>query len=441
MNSLRTLLRPRQPVPAEYRSTFFHLYLDITWFGVLSGSSMAYIAIYAARLGGDGQQIGLINAAPAIVNLLFALPAGRWLAQRKTGSAVFWTSIYYRIFYLLWVPLPWLFASQSQIWAIIATTLLMSIPGTALSVGFNALFAEAVPPEWRGYVAGVRNAAFAVTTTLTSLLSGYLLVSLHFPVGYQVVFALGFLGAMMSSFHLWSVYRHTDSGQAGHGNGPPEALSAPGGLPISNKRARVRFLNAEMLRFAVLKGPFGRLVMLLFFFHLAQYFPVAVFTIYLVDALHFSDQMIGIGSAVFYAVVFIGSTQLARWSSRYGNRVVTGVGATLMAFYPALLAITHGVGLFVVTSAVGGLAWSLAGGALYNYLLENVPPHDRPAHLAWYNLALNAAILIGSLVGPFVAGLTGLSISLFLFAVIRLFAGASILRWGRSTLPDEGSTS
>jgi len=30
------------------------------WFGVLSGSSMAFLAIYAARLGASGFEIGML---------------------------------------------------------------------------------------------------------------------------------------------------------------------------------------------------------------------------------------------------------------------------------------------------------------------------------------------------------------------------------------------
>ena len=40
-------------LPAEHRANFIHLYLDIAWFGVLSGSSIAFAAIYATRLGAN----------------------------------------------------------------------------------------------------------------------------------------------------------------------------------------------------------------------------------------------------------------------------------------------------------------------------------------------------------------------------------------------------
>ncbi|MCB0222405.1 MAG: MFS transporter, partial [Anaerolineae bacterium] len=197
--------RSARAVPRQYHTNFHHLYLDIAWFGLLNGSAIAFVAVYAARLGATPLQLGLITAGPAMVNLAFTLPAGRWLEGRALGKAVFWTSVFNRMFYLLWAFLPIFLLPQGQIWMLIGLTLLMSIPGTALAVGFNALFAEAVPLEWRGHVAGIRNALLAVSLILTSLLCGLILNYLPFPLGYQVVFALGFLGAALSSFHLWFV--------------------------------------------------------------------------------------------------------------------------------------------------------------------------------------------------------------------------------------------
>ena len=192
-----SLRRQRPPVPAALRSNFKHLYWDIAWFGVLSGSAIAFLTVYAARLGGDVFQIGLITAGPAVVNLVTTLPSGRWLETRPIGPAVFWSAAFHRLFYLLWIIIPWLLLPKTEIWAYILVTLVMSIPGTVLAVGFNALFADAVPAEWRPHVTGVRNAVLSVAFIITSLASGLILEALPFPLGYQVVFAIGALGALM----------------------------------------------------------------------------------------------------------------------------------------------------------------------------------------------------------------------------------------------------
>ena len=66
-------------LPAEHRGNFIHLYLDIAWFGLLNGSAISFAAIYATRLGANSLQIGLLSASPAIISLIFTLPAGQWL--------------------------------------------------------------------------------------------------------------------------------------------------------------------------------------------------------------------------------------------------------------------------------------------------------------------------------------------------------------------------
>jgi predicted MFS family arabinose efflux permease len=101
-----------------------------------------------------------------------------------------------------------------------------------------------------------------------------------------------------------------------------------------------------------------------------------------------------------------------------------------MSSYPLLTALTHDLSLYLITAAVGGLAWSLAGGGLGNYLLERIPEDDRPAHLAWYHLALYAAILLGSLAGPFLADWSTISLTLIFAAVMRFIAALALWRWG-----------
>lgn len=415
-----TRLFHQSEIPREYRSNFLHLYLDIGWFGILSGSAINFLAIYAARLGASALQIGMIGAASAVVNLMIAIPAGRWVEKRNTGLAVFWSSVFYRLGYALWIPLPWLFNAHGQIWAIIILTFLMAIPLTPLGVGFNALFAEAVPNEYRAHVAGMRNVVLSIAFMLSSLVSGYILKSVAFPAGYQIVFGIGFLGAAMSSLHLFYV-RPLKKDCAPL---PPDPLPVPVKDSVSPRGL------VSSLRLDILRGPFRKVLVVMLFFHLSHYIVSPIYPLYNVNVLHLNDDHIGIGTALFYLTVLIGSTWLNRLVGRMGHRRVTGWGMIGMAMYPFILGLSHQVWHFYVVSLIGGFTWGLAGGAYANYLLERIPDHDRPAHLAWYNIALNAAILASSFAGPFVADSLGLVYALMLFALIRVAAGYIVLRWG-----------
>jgi len=195
-------------------------------------------------------------------------------------------------------------------------------------------------------------------------------------------------------------------------------------------RFLTRARGLRLLRRDILRGPFGAVLATLFAFHLAQYSTVPLFSLYWVRQLHLSDEQIGLGTALFWAMVLLGSTQFAALTQRLGHRRMVVFGGMLISLYPALMALSREFGLFMLASAVGGLGWSLFGGALTNYLLDRTPADDRPAHLAWYNLVLNASILLGSLIGPFIADRTGLGAALALLALARALGALAIQRWG-----------
>lgn len=407
-------------VPLEFRNNFHHLYFDIAWFGVLSGSAVNFLNIYAARLGATGFQIGLIGAATAVVNLFLAIPAGRWLEKRNTNKAIFWTSVFYRAGFPLFIFLPALFGEAQQIVAIILISFIMAIPLTPLGVGFNALFAEAVPNEYRAHVAGIRNVMFALMFMITSVVSGTILDRVPFPFGYQIIFAIGAFGAAMSSYHIYFV-RPVQADSTPRPSQPTLDSDAQTSSPRS---------ASSTLRLDVWKTHFKNVLLTLFAFHFAQYLAVPIFPIYNVRILQLSDDHIGIGTACFYFTVLIGSTQLRRFAHRMGNKNLTGWSVALMAAYPFLLSMSSEVWHFYGISLIGGLSFAMVSGSYANYMLEHIPADDRPSHLAWYNVILNAAILIGSLTGPVIADQLGLFSTLMLIAALRFLSGLSILKWG-----------
>lgn len=407
-------------IPQKYQSNFIHLYLDIAWFGVLSGSAINFLNIYATRLGASALQIGLIGAMSAIVNLFLAIPAGRWIEKRHTGRAVFRSSVLFRVGYFLWIPLPWLFNEQGQILALIVLAFLMAIPYTPLGVGFNALFAEAVPERHRAHVASIRNITFAIAYMATSLASGYILENVIFPLGYQIIFGIGAFGAAMSSLHLYFVRPL----QTEYTTTPP----APQAAPIPQTRSPRSI--SSLLRLDIWSSPFRNVLLALLAFHLTHFLTNPVFPLYNVRVLHLNDDHIGIGTALYYLTMLIGSLRFSRIAHRLGHKKVTGFGVASMAIYPLLLAFAHEVWQYYAISLLGGFTWAWVNGAYANYMLERIPPADRPSHLAWYTIILNFSLLASSLLAPLVVGQIGLAAALILFGILRILAGLGILRWG-----------
>ncbi len=313
-----------------------------------------------------------------------------------------------------------------QVWVIILTTLIMSIPGTAMVVGFNSMFGELVPIEWRGHVAGIRNALIALIATIITLLSGWILDVVPFPTGYQIVFTIGVIGAAFSSLHLLYLARLVGNTPASTSEADQPRLAARR-RPAEEIRA-FYLRGVESLRLDAMKGHFSRIMGLLFGWHLTQYMTIPIITPFIVNELGMSNQMIGLAGGLFNVTMFLGSLQLNRATTTFGNKKLTGGGIVGLSAFPLLTAL--GPAGYLLSNIIGGFAWAMAGGALYNYLLEHIPAHDRPAHMAWYTLVSNAAILIGSLSGPLIAGEFGYIPALLIFGVGRLIAGVAILLWG-----------
>lgn len=412
---------PVPPAPQDFR----HLYADIFWYGLLAGSAVAFLSIYAARIGATSFQIGLLSAGPAIVNLMFSLPAGRWLEGRSTIRLTFLSSVWHRAAYVAFVLLPVLLPAATQAWVLPLVVVLMSIPGTLLAIGFNAMFADVVPPEARAMVVGRRSMLFAVSATLTALLAGVVLDNVVFPLNYQIVFLAGVVGAALSSYHLGRI----------RGSGQPllqgrdttgDAQRTPG----ARTRAVVRGQGRPLVRLDLLRGPFGLFLLAYLAFYVAQNVPIPLFPVFWVNTLHLSDGAISLNSALFNVTLLLGSSFLARISARLGHRRVQFVGALLYGTYPLLNGLAQNVALVSVASILGGAIWALTSGGMVNRLMERVPEDDRPAHMALQNLVLNLGVLIGALLGPAMSNWIGLREALIAAGLLRGAAALLLRRWG-----------
>jgi MFS family permease len=184
------------------------------------------------------------------------------------------------------------------------------------------------------------------------------------------------------------------------------------------------------LRLDILKGPFRITFLLMLLFHFVQFIGIPIFPVYTVNDLQLTDQVISLGMAMFYATVFLGSTLVARLTEKLGNKKLFGIAICFFCLFPGLLIFSSTVERYLITNAIGGLVWALVGGVIYNYVLEKSPQGDLPAYIAWYTIAANLGMLLGSLGGPWLAAMTSLVAVLVICAVLRFLAGLAILRWG-----------
>jgi MFS family permease len=301
------------------------------------------------------------------------------------------------------------------VWAFLANALLMNIPGAMTGILGPAFLGESIPPDWRAYTIGMRNAALAAVTMIVSLVCGQILGRAAFPTGYQIVFLIGFLGAGLSIVHLARIHTYTSLGLVG------KELVADLKPPKD---------PGNRLRFEVLSGPFGRVLGLIFFCQFALNLAASLVPVYQVRVLNLSDGTISVGNAVFWIVYFFSSILTGRLASRVSQKTITGLGIALAAAGLVIFALSFNPWIYFFNQMVGGFGWGLLNSGQVNYILAKIPASDRPAYLTWFNLAGNLALLIGSLLGPVVAGWTGLMVALMIVAGFRLASSVALQKWG-----------
>lgn len=423
---------------SRQRHNFKHLYLDVMWWGVLAGSTIAFISVYLARLGASAFQLALLAAGPALINLGFALPAGHWMKGRNLLRTTLVSSVFFRFGYLLLIFLPWVFVSAVQIWVVILIYLLAAFPGAVLAISFNALFAELVDVDYRPMVVGRRNAILSASLILTSLVVGVLLDHLPYPLNYQLVFGLGALGAGLSSSHL---FRLKPDGMLPAGDRPirstlPLRDTAAYGMFRSGDVFRrggglryiTRFANGKWLRLDLVRGPFGLFLLAYLAFYTAQYLPTSLFPIYFVNDLMLADGVISLGTALFYFSVLVISFRLPLFERKWGKVKILAVGVIAYAVFPLLVSVWGTAFGVLLAHVLGGLAWGFAGTSTLNHLMEVVPADDRPAHMALNHITMNLGILLGSFLGPVLGQLVGVRLAIFLAGVFRVVAGGMVVR-------------
>lgn len=419
------------------RHNFRHLYHDIGWWGLFVGSTLAFIVVYATRLGATTFEVGLFSSGVAVISLLVSIPAGHWLEGRPLLPAVATLAICHRIWFAFLIPLPWVFAGagHQQVAGLLGIYFLAAFFGITLAIGFNAAFAEVVPHDWRKVVVGRRMAIHAIVICLSSLTSGQLLDRIQFPLNYQLVFTIGAIGALMSCYHLTQLKSPTES---------PARLGQPindfahfraslFGMPQRlgfGLRFLTRSSGKPLLRWDLVRGPFGAFLAVYLVLHFALFFSIPLYPILAVRELKLSDSVISIGPILTYSMVSLISLLAGRYN-RIDDRKLMIISAVMYGLQPLCLMLARGADSFywLGALAVGGGA-ALLGIALTSRLMARAPADDRPAHMALYNLAIYIGVLLGSLIGPWVSEWIGVRPALGLAGIMTLLCIGLIRRWG-----------
>jgi len=84
-----------------------NLYAETTWFGLINGLATTFVSVFALRMGATTAQVGWLAALPALVNILWLIPAARMIErQRRRLPLILWSGLLQRLGYLQRVTTP-----------------------------------------------------------------------------------------------------------------------------------------------------------------------------------------------------------------------------------------------------------------------------------------------------------------------------------------------
>ena len=401
--SLLALNRPPDQAltPAQVESNIRHLVGDIAWFGFVWGSLIAFLQVYTVRLGASGLLVSAITYGPALVAIFWQIPAGRLMVRSgKRMSWVIGSGLVYRAVFLTIALLPFLL-DRGVAQATALVWVLSAFASSFSNVSFLSMMADAVPPDRLQQLVGWRIAAFGLTSTITTLLAGPLLRWLPFPLNYQVLFLLGFLGSMVSWWHVHQV-RVPDR--------PPQSGTQP---------AFWRELG-EMLRFP----GYMRFLIAIFALQMALGMIGPLLPLYWVRSLDTTDQQVSLILSTATAVMVVGSLSMRRLVRRIGRERALAMGALGYALYPLLTALTTSVWWLIPWAAISGFFTAAITVNVFDNLVSVTPEADRTNYMSVYNTVQNSALFVGPVIAGVIAeSAGGPGLGLKVAAGVALIAG------------------
>jgi len=369
-----------------------HFTIDTALQGLMMGGIFGFISVFAVRLGASNFMVSLLTSLPALVMAVSSIPAGRIVERQR--DLVRYTNrvrISHRAFFLLIAILPF-FVDKGLVEIIVLIWAIKSIPATLLESSWMAVVAEVIPPERRARVNGMRWAILSVVTAISTATFGYVLDRLPFPLNYQIVFFVSFVGGM-AGIYFFGQLRIPE-------NIPPERKKAGENIaPQRRARAYLHAMNVpNFVRYEI-----GATVL-----RFGVNLPSALYTIYWIRNLGASDLWIGWQATVGKLALIVGYIVWGRLISRKGYRAPLLICATLLGLYPVLTGLAPDQLWLPIIAIVQGFFTTGVDIAFFDTLLAVSPTERRPSFIALNTMLASLTIFVAPLVGNFLADWVGI---------------------------------
>lgn len=407
---VRRLVRPpvwwlqSQRLSVEDQNIFY-LTVDTALQGVMMGGIFSFLSVFLVRLGATKLQTSLLTSLPAIVMVLSSIPGGAFVQRhRDLVKLTNVVRIFHRGAILLAALLPFVFR-QYLIELMIALWTVKAVSNALLESAWMAVVAEAIPPQRRASVNGMRWTVMSLVTAAASALFGYLLEQLAFPLNYQVVFVISFLGGAAGMF-FWGKIRL------------PESVQVPEHRPASvpwRERIRSYWRSLQVPAFV-------RYELTVNVLRIGLNLSVALYSIYWIRELNASDLWIGWRATANQLALIVGYSLWGRVVSRRGHFIPLLVCTAGAGLTPVLTAFIPGPLWLPVVAVIEGIFLTGINLSIFDTLLDVCPADRRPSFFAVNTMLASLMIFLGPIVGSFLADGVGIRGVFFITAGVHVVA-------------------
>ena len=380
---------------------------EVAWAGVAGGIVASFLAIFAIRLGATPFEVGLLTTGPAIAGILFPLPAARLVRGLWGKPIVIIPLALYRMLFAVVVIIPVL-PAPSRVALLVGSVAALSIALAFFNTAFVPMLAKVLPLEVRARTIAARGTLVGLTSTLAVLLAGKILDLLPYPLNFQVIFALAFIAAQISTALVARLHIPDQLDEPP----PPMGASAGSGGPLPGPCPAAFWRHA------------GAAVV----FILGLYLPIAFYPLVLVNRLHATNGWIGaLAMAGGLAAVAL-SPLWGRACARFGNRAVLVASGLAYALAPLGASVAPSLLLYAPVAVAQAGLFAIVNQGLLQCLYDVLPGGRQTRYVALYSVVANVAVAGAPPLGTYLLGTIGMDSAFRLSAGFLLLGGALLGR-------------
>jgi hypothetical protein len=376
-------------------------------------AATTFNAVYAVRLGASNAEIGLLSAAPCLVQVLLAIPVASHL-QRLPDLVRFVVTrgiLSNRLIYLSLVVVP-LVPPEFRAPLLVALLVATAIPSTVTAVGLNAVIADAVPNDRRALVISRRAIVSSVTTLAVVTIAGRWLDSTAFPTNYQILYLIA------GAFGLTSVWFYARVRLAGAPSRQGAGAVAP------------RLMNPlAMLRAARGQTGFVRLTLDTLLFSAGTWLAGPLYALLYIRELGATDGFFGILAAIGCASGAVAYYLWQRGIARWGDSRVLIATVIASGVVPVIVGLSPSLAFIPIASLVAGLTNPGVAISQSTTLLRVCPEGQRPTFLAIWTVVMNVGAFIAPMLSVAAAGAVGYRPVLIFAGLLWMFGGLAFWRF------------